>query len=82
MGVWWLVKARRSERAALHYVLTTRCRLCLEGKDGRPTQFNIAIACSVKLTSKELARAFFAEQTQEGHNVLVTPSLYTSILFP
>jgi hypothetical protein len=48
--VCWLVHARRSERAALHYVLSTRCRLCLGGKDGRPTRFNTAIACSVKLT--------------------------------
>ncbi len=50
MGIRWLVHAHCAERAALHYVLPTRCRLCLGEKDGRPTQFNAAIACSVKLT--------------------------------
>jgi hypothetical protein len=28
----------------------TSCRLCLEGKDGRSTQFNTAIACCLKHT--------------------------------
>ncbi len=52
VGIRWLVHAHCGERAALHYVLPTRCRLCLGGKDGRPTQFNAAIACSVKLTGR------------------------------
>jgi hypothetical protein len=51
---WWLVHAHSSEPAALQYVLSTHCRLCMGVKVGLPTQFNTAtgIACSAKLTSK------------------------------
>ncbi len=76
MGVWWLVHARRSERAALHYIPPTRCRLCLGGKDGRPTQFNAAIACSVKLTLDSTAfKGVVSMATRGSSRVMETLSL-------
>jgi hypothetical protein len=43
VGIRWLVHAHCSERAALHYVFPTRCRLCLGERTAAPRSLTLLL---------------------------------------